>query len=157
MKDPAQQSPILVDQMISQFQILMKVAVEIKQNYLTISSPEPGWDLPPCVDENFDSVVLDAMKLYFKLLNWKLNANKNTFKEAEILEQMWGFSYGIGRQLESGDIEVAEQFRYGFPSSFLRLILIRSQCLDGQVTPTSHDPLRARVGPSTERNGIRHG
>ncbi|KAI2791255.1 Serine/threonine-protein kinase SSK22 [Penicillium oxalicum] len=93
MKDPAQQSPILVDQMISQFQILMRVATQIKQRYLEISRPEPGWDLPPCVDENFDSVVLDAMKYYFRILNWKLNANKNTFKEAEILEQEWEFSY----------------------------------------------------------------
>lgn len=112
MKDPAQQSPILVDQMISQFRMLMTVATQIKQRYLDISRPEPGWDLPPCVDENFDSVVLDAMKYYFRLLNWKLSANKNTFKEAEILEQEWEFSYQIGRQLDSGDIEVAEQFRY---------------------------------------------
>lgn len=111
MKDPAQQSVILVDQMIAQFQILMKVAVGIKQRYLDISRPEPGWDLPPCIDENFDSVVLDAMKHYFRLLNWKLNANKNTFKEAEILELEWEFSNHIGRQLEGGDIEVAEQFR----------------------------------------------
>lgn len=111
-KDPAQQSPIFVDQMIAQFQILMRVAVDIKQRYLIISKPEPGWDLPPCIDENFDSVVVDAMKYYFRLLNWKLSANKNTFKEAEILEQEWGFSNEIGRQLEGGDIEVAEQFRY---------------------------------------------
>jgi mitogen-activated protein kinase kinase kinase len=54
------------------------------------------------------------MKYYFKLLNWKLNANKNTFKEAEILEQEWGYSYDIGRRLDGGDIEVAEQFRYFF-------------------------------------------
>lgn len=142
MKDPAQQSPILVDQMIAQFQILMKVAVQIKQRYIGIATPEPGWDLPPCVDENFDSVALDAMKYYFKLLNWKLNANKNTFKEAEILEQMWGFSYVIGRQLENGDIEVAEQFRYGLcPRWILILILIQRQCLDCQVSPTSYDSL----------------
>lgn len=112
MKDPSQQSPILVDQMIGQMQVLMKVAVEIKQRYLVISEPEPGWDLPPCVDENFDAVVVDALKYYFKLLNWKLSANKNTFKEAEILEQEWEFSNEIGRQLDGGDIEVAEQFRY---------------------------------------------
>ncbi|KAK2760719.1 Suppressor of Sensor Kinase (SLN1) [Arachnomyces sp. PD_36] len=110
MKDPSQQSPILVDQMIGQFRILMKVAVEIKQRYLVISEPEPGWDLPPCVDENFDAVVVDALKYYFRLLGWKLGANTNTFKEAEILEQEWGFSNEIGRQLEGGDIEVAEQF-----------------------------------------------
>lgn len=126
MKDPAQQSPILVDQMISQFRMLMTVATQIKQRYLDISRPEPGWDLPPCVDENFDSVVLDAMKYYFRLLNWKLNANKNTFKEAEILEQEWEFSYQIGRQLYSGDIEVAEQFRYahtGYDSTRSRLTM----------------------------------
>lgn len=121
MKDPAQQSPILVDQMIAQFQILMKVAVEIKQRYVDISRPEPGWDLPPCIDENFDNVVLDAMKYYFRLLNWKLNANKNTFKEAEILEQDWEFSNEIGRLLEGGDIEVAEQFRYDFLIIFYSL------------------------------------
>ena len=114
MKDPAQQSSILVDQMIAQFQLLMKVAVDIKRRYLDISRPEPGWDLPPCIDENFDSVVLDAMKYYFRLLNWKLNANKNTFKEAELLEQDWEFSNEVGRSLEGGDIEVAEQFRYGY-------------------------------------------
>ncbi|KAH8425960.1 putative MAP kinase kinase kinase SskB [Aspergillus melleus] len=123
MKDPASQSPILVDQMISQFQILMKVAVEIKQRYLDIARPEPGWDLPPCIDENFDSVVLDALKYYFRLLNWKLNANKNTFKEAEILEQDWEFSNHIGRQLEGGDIEVAEQFSALTAKSLQRLML----------------------------------
>ena len=115
MKDPTQQSSILIDQMISQFQLLMNVAVDIKQRYLDISRPEPGWELPPCIDESFDSVVLDAMKYYFRLLNWKLNANKNTFKEAEILEQDWEFSIEIGRSLEGGDIEVAEQFRYVEP------------------------------------------
>ncbi|KAG2415455.1 hypothetical protein HFD88_006646 [Aspergillus terreus] len=123
MRDPAQQSPILVDQMISQFQILMRVAVEIKQRYLDIARPEPGWDLPPCIDENFDSVVLDALKYYFRLLNWKLNANKNTFKEAEILEQDWEFSNHIGRQLEGGDIEVAEQFSALTAKSLQRLMI----------------------------------
>ncbi|KAJ6013799.1 hypothetical protein N7540_008390 [Penicillium herquei] len=123
MKDPAQQSPILVDQMISQFQILMRVAVDIKQRYLAISLPQPGWDLPPCVDENFDSVVLDAMKYYFRLLHWKLNANKNTFKEAEILEQEWEYSYEIGRLLDSGDIEVAEQFSALTAKSLQRLMI----------------------------------
>ncbi|EER39620.1 MAP kinase kinase kinase SskB [Histoplasma capsulatum H143] len=123
MKDPALQSPILVDQMIVQFQILLKVAVDIKQRYLVISDPEPGWDLPPCVDENFDNIVVDGLKYYFKLLNWKLSANKNTFKEAEILEGEWEFSNEIGRQLENGDIEVAEQFSTLTAKSLQRLMI----------------------------------
>jgi len=112
MKDPTQQSTMMAEQMISQFQILLRLAVGIKNEYTIISLPEPGWELPPCIDENFDLVVLDALKFYFKMLNWKLVGNKNTFKEAEILEQEWEFSNEIGRFLDGGDVEVAEQFRY---------------------------------------------
>jgi mitogen-activated protein kinase kinase kinase len=86
MKDSAQQNIMMQEQMIAQFQILLKLAISIKHEYLTISQPEPGWDLPPCIDEAFDQVVLEALKFYFKMLNWKLGGNKNTFKEAEVLE-----------------------------------------------------------------------
>ncbi|KAI1334798.1 hypothetical protein F5Y15DRAFT_281231 [Xylariaceae sp. FL0016] len=110
MKETTQQTPILQDQMISQFELLLKLAIRIKQETLSISEPQPGWQLPPCIDESFDQVVLDALKYYFKMLNWKLSRNKNTFKEAEILSQEWAFANAIGRHLQGGDIEVAEQF-----------------------------------------------
>ncbi len=110
MKDPAQLSSMMQTRMISQFQILLKMAVRIKQEYTVISQSEPGWELPPCIDDNFDLVVLDALKFYFKMLNGKLVGNRNTFKEAEILEQEWDFSNEIGRFLDGGDVEVAEQF-----------------------------------------------
>lgn len=121
MKESAQQNAMMQEQMISQFQILLKLAIRIKQEYLTISQSEPGWDLPPCIDESFDQVVLDALKFYFKMLNWKLNGNKNTFKEAEVLEQEWEFSNEIGRHLQGGDIEVAEQFTALTHKAFHRL------------------------------------
>jgi mitogen-activated protein kinase kinase kinase len=110
MKDPAQQGVMMTEQMIGQFQILLNLAVRIRESYNVISQPEIGWDPPECIEENFDLVVLDALKFYFKLLNWKLSANKNAFKEAEILEQEWDFSNKLGRHLEGGDVEVAEQF-----------------------------------------------
>ncbi|EAQ92574.1 hypothetical protein CHGG_00809 [Chaetomium globosum CBS 148.51] len=110
MKESAQQNPMMQDQMISQFQVLLKLAIKIKSEYTTISQPEPGWDLPPCIDEDFDRVILDALKYYFKMLNWKLSGNKNTFKEAELLFQEWGFGNEIGSHLTHGDVEVAEQF-----------------------------------------------
>jgi len=121
MKDSAQRNAMMMDQMISQFQILLKLAIRIKIEYLTISQPEPGWDLPPCIDEGFDQVVLDALKFYFKMLNWKLGGNKNTFKEAEVLEQEWDFSNEIGRHLQGGDVEVAEQFSSLTHKAFFRL------------------------------------
>ncbi|KAL1837998.1 hypothetical protein VTJ49DRAFT_3146 [Mycothermus thermophilus] len=110
MKDSTRQNPLMQDQMISQFQVLLKLAIKIKSEYTAISQPEPGWDLPPCIDEDFDRVVLDALKHYFKMLNWKLSGNKNTFKEAELLFQEWGFGNEIGSHLDHGDVEVAEQF-----------------------------------------------
>lgn len=121
MKETAQQSMLIVDQMIAQFQLLMSLACEMKKRYAEISKPEPGWDLPPCMDENFDETVLEALKFYFTLLNHKLGANKNTFREAEILEQEWGLSNEIGHQLEGGDVEVAEQFSSLTAKSLSRL------------------------------------
>lgn len=121
IKDPAQQGVMMAEQMISQFQILLTLAGKIKESYLVISRPEPGWDLPPCIEENFDVVVLDALKFYFRMLNSKLSSNKNTFKEAEILEQEWEFSNKLGRQLEGGDVETAEQFSSLTSKSLSRL------------------------------------
>ena len=121
IRDPAQQSLMMAEQMIPQFQILLTLAARIKTDYLIISQPEPGWDLPPCIDDNFDAVILDALKFYFKMLNWKLSGNKNTFKEAEIMEQEWHFSIELASHLEGGDVEVAEQFSSLTSKSLLRL------------------------------------
>lgn len=110
MKEPHKMDVMMQTSIIKQFQILMKLAIGIKQDYTALSHPEPGWELPPCIDDNFDQVVLDALKFYFRMLNGRLVGNRNTFKEAEILEQEWDFSNEIGRYLEGGDVEVAEQF-----------------------------------------------
>jgi mitogen-activated protein kinase kinase kinase len=116
MKDPSQQGLMMTEQMIDQFKILLNLAVRIRETYNIIAQPEHGWEPPECIEENFDATVLEALRFYFKLLNWKLSSNKNAFKEAEILEQEWEFSNKLGRHLEGGDIEVAEQFWYAISS-----------------------------------------
>ncbi|KAF1981230.1 Ssk2-type MAP kinase [Aulographum hederae CBS 113979] len=120
-RDQTQQGVFMTEQMITQFQILLRLAVRIREQYDEISQPQNGWDPPDCIEENFDSVVLDALNYYFKMLNWKLSANKNTFKEAEILEQEWEFSNKIGRHLTGGDVAVAEQFSLLTSKSLTRL------------------------------------
>ncbi|KAG0639810.1 hypothetical protein HOY80DRAFT_60228 [Tuber brumale] len=107
MREPVS---MMTDQLIMQFQSVLRLAVDIKQKYMIISEPEPGWDLPPCMDESFEQVVLHGLRYYFKLIGWRIGSNKNTFKEAEILETEWHFSNDIGRFIEGGDVEVAEQF-----------------------------------------------
>jgi mitogen-activated protein kinase kinase kinase len=109
-KDPAQQGVLIAEQTILQMQILLTLAVKIKKAYLRVAQRQPGWDLPPCIDENFDRAVIDALQFYFKMLNWTLMIDKNMSKEAEILEQEWKFCYQLGKHLEGGDVEVAEQF-----------------------------------------------
>jgi mitogen-activated protein kinase kinase kinase len=121
MKDSSQPGQVMAEQIITQFQILLKLAIRIKHDYTLVSQPEPGWDLPPCIDENFDLVVLDALKFYFKMLNSKLLMSKNNFKEAEILESEWEFCNEIGRSLDGGDVEVAEQFSSLTAKSLQRL------------------------------------
>lgn len=108
MREPV---AMMTDQLILQFQSVLQLAVKIKQEYTVISEPEPWWNLPPCMDENFEQVVLQGLRYYFKLIGWRIGSNKNTFKEAEILETEWHFSNDIGRYIEGGDVEVAEQFR----------------------------------------------
>lgn len=110
MKETAQQHSLMQEQMLTQFQLLLTLAIDIKKEYAEISRPEAGWDLPPCIDDSFDQVVLDSLKYYFRMLGWKLGGNKNARKEAEVLEQEWKFSNEIGRHLVGGDVEVAEQF-----------------------------------------------
>ncbi|KAH6648450.1 hypothetical protein BKA67DRAFT_521885 [Truncatella angustata] len=110
MKETTQSNVILQDQMIGQFEILLRLAIRIKQDILTVLQPQPGWQLPPCIDDSFDQVVLEALRYYFKMLNWKLSRNKNTYKEADVLFQEWDFANMVGANLQGGDIEVAEQF-----------------------------------------------
>ena len=109
MREPVS---MMTDQLISQFQSVLQLAVKIKQGYNDISQPEPGWELPPCMDENFEQVVLQGLKYYFKLIGLRIGSNRNTFKEAEILETEWHFSNEIGQFIDGGDIEVAEHFRF---------------------------------------------
>ncbi|KAL1581912.1 hypothetical protein WHR41_09487 [Cladosporium halotolerans] len=112
MKDPARHGVMMAEQMNLQLRIILTLAVKIKEAYLVIARPQPGWALPPCIDEDFDGILIDALRFYFKMLDLKLMANRNTFKEAEILEQEWNFCYQLGSHLEGGDVEVAEQFSF---------------------------------------------
>ncbi|KIH87657.1 mitogen-activated protein kinase kinase kinase [Sporothrix brasiliensis 5110] len=129
MKESAQQNSLMQDQMISQFQVLLNLAIKVKLEYVAISQPEPGWELPNWIDESFDQAILDALKYYFKMLNWKLTSNRNTFKEAELLFQEWEFANEIGSHLYHGDVEVAEQFSSLTFKAFNRL----SQTFDKEL------------------------
>ena len=108
LEDPTM---LIVDQMLEDFVKLLKVAIEIKKQYIKTTEPEAGWQLPACIGEDFDSVVLEAIDFYFRLLHWKLGSDaQNHFKEAEILEHEYEFLDHVCQYVEGGEVQVAEQF-----------------------------------------------
>lgn len=109
MKDP---TVVMVETLIEQLHIILRVGVQVKQEYLTLWTHEPGWQLPECMDENFEPMLMEALRFYFRLLQWlAVNQNSNSFEGAELLEREWLFAKTIGRFVEEGDMLVAEQFR----------------------------------------------
>ncbi|CAG8562632.1 3453_t:CDS:2, partial [Ambispora leptoticha] len=102
---------LMIEQQMEDFRVSLELACKIKHQYLELIKPAPGWDIPPCIDENYNTVLLDLLKFYFKLLQWKLKDGAKTlfFKEAEILEYEWSFLSEICQQIGGGDSVTAAE------------------------------------------------
>ncbi|BFZ57643.1 Suppressor of Sensor Kinase (SLN1) [Savitreella phatthalungensis] len=153
LEDPTM---VMVDQMIEDFVRLLEVAVAIKKQYMKTTAPEPGWQLPPCIDENFDSVVLQAIEFYFRLLHWKLGSDaQNHFKEAEILEQEYDFLDRMAQYIEGGATLVAEQFTTLTYKLIHRVLQAFREGLAGPPTRTSSE-MHKHFSQLLENTRLRH-
>ncbi|CAF9910341.1 MAG: hypothetical protein GOMPHAMPRED_007054 [Gomphillus americanus] len=124
MKDLSQQGNVMIEQVLQQFKSLVDLAYEMKKECFKFAQPEPGWDPPPCIDENYDETVVDAIRQYFKLINSQLVMNKNAFRETEILEIEWDWcNKNISNRFEGSDVGLAEQFCSLTSKSLQRLTL----------------------------------
>jgi len=107
-------NPIVINDMIDNFRLSISLAVLIKSQYDDIVSPDPDkrWQIPPCMAPDYDAVLLDAIRTFFKLLHWKLKSGNRAmyFKETEVLEDEWEFLYEAAEAVEGGDLVVAESF-----------------------------------------------
>ncbi|KAK9333514.1 hypothetical protein V1520DRAFT_331982 [Lipomyces starkeyi] len=107
---------MMIDQMIDVFKVSIQLAVDIKKDYFELSAPEPGWELPTVIDENFDYIFLDGLSFYLELLHRKLLGGAKgrryfkAFREAEFVEGEWNYLKDVGRFVEGADLEIAEQF-----------------------------------------------
>ncbi|ODQ67440.1 kinase-like protein [Nadsonia fulvescens var. elongata DSM 6958] len=109
---------MMIDQMIDDFALYIRLAQATKERYLDFSTPVPekGWVLPNFLDENFDATIIDCTKFYMELLQRKFLSNPKgnysfrTFKEVEMLESEYLFLEEIGYWVDGGDIMIAEQF-----------------------------------------------
>ncbi|CAO3600572.1 unnamed protein product [Absidia cylindrospora] len=89
--DPPKQ---MVDAMLEDCRGLLALAYRVKLQYQELAHPAPGWVLTDDEDltRNYDAVVMDSVRFYFKLMTWKLDFEKeNSLRECEVLEKEWDF------------------------------------------------------------------
>lgn len=103
-----------IDDMIDNFRQTLHLACQVKERYLQIIEPDESghWAMPSCVGAEYDAVILDGLRTFFKLLHWKLKSGSKAiyFKETEVLEDEWEFLYTVAEAVEGGDVVVAEHF-----------------------------------------------
>lgn len=109
LQDP---NPMVVNDMIDNSRLIISLAVLIKRQYEEHTAPDPEqrWVIPPCLAADYDSVLLDGLRMFFKLLQWKLRSGSRStfFGETEVLEEEWEFLYEAAEAIPGGDMVVAE-------------------------------------------------
>ncbi|KAI0308046.1 kinase [Multifurca ochricompacta] len=110
LKEPA---VIIIDQMTEDLKLNIGIACTLKRQYEAFLSPDPGgnWNLPPCISDNYDTVVLDALSFFFKLIHWKLKSGAKDiyFKETDLIESQWPTLNDVALTVPGGASMVAEQ------------------------------------------------
>ncbi|KZP00719.1 hypothetical protein CALVIDRAFT_209119 [Calocera viscosa TUFC12733] len=104
-------SVLVVDQMLDDFSLSIALACTIKQEYEEfMREDEAGfWDLPTCISDEYDEVLLEALRFLFKLIHWKLKtASRIYFKEVDVLEAQWPLFTAVSLVTEGGSLLVAE-------------------------------------------------
>jgi len=118
LKEPA---IMIIDQMIDDLKLNIGIACTLKRQYEAFLSPDPGgnWNLPPCINDNYDTVVLDALSFFFKLIHWKLKSGAKDiyFKETDLIESQWPTFNDVALTVPGGASVVAEQLWYVEPDS----------------------------------------
>ncbi|KAA1468474.1 kinase [Dentipellis sp. KUC8613] len=110
LKDP---EVLIIDQVVDDLKLNIGIACTLKRQYDAFLSPDPGghWNLPPCISEDYDSVVLDALTFLFKLIHWKLKGGAKDiyFKETDVIEAQWPTFNDVALTAAGGASLVAEQ------------------------------------------------
>jgi mitogen-activated protein kinase kinase kinase len=108
--------PLIIEQIADDLRVNIGLACTLKRQYEAFLAPDPGgnWNLPNCIATDYDSVVLEALSFFFKLIHWKLKAGTRSiyFKETDILEGQWATFNDVSLSVVGGSRLVAEQLWY---------------------------------------------
>ncbi|KAI8988853.1 hypothetical protein BDB01DRAFT_719571 [Pilobolus umbonatus] len=111
MNEPPKQ---MVDAMMEDYRGLLSLACKVKTEYENLSSSAPGWKIKDedSMNRDYDTVLMEAVRFYFKLITWKLNLEKeNNLRECEVMDKEWDFLKNtVCKIIDKADWECAEQF-----------------------------------------------
>lgn len=103
---------MVLNDMVENFRTTISLAVKIKRGYLDIVEPdeENHWVIPHCLPPEYDQVLSEGLRMFFRLLQWSLKNGAKTiyFRETEILEGEMEFLSRAAEAIPGGDMLVAE-------------------------------------------------
>ena len=104
---------LIIDQMTEDLKVKIGFACTLKRQYEAFLLPDPGgnWKLPACISDDYDSVILEALTFFFKLIHWKLKSGSKAiyFKETDLIEAQWATFSDVSLTVPGGASLVAEQ------------------------------------------------
>lgn len=104
---------LIIDQMTEDLKVKIGFACTLKRQYEAFLLPDPGgnWKLPPCISDDYDAVILEALTFFFKLIHWKLKSGAKAiyFKETDVIETQWATFNDVSLTVPGGACLVAEQ------------------------------------------------
>ncbi|KAI0702419.1 kinase [Cytidiella melzeri] len=104
---------LIIEQMADDLKVKIGFACTLKRQYEAFLVPDPGgnWRLPPCISEDYDAVILEALTFFFKLTHWKLKSPTKGvyFKETDVIESQWATFSDVSLSITGGASLVAEQ------------------------------------------------
>ncbi|KAJ9119573.1 hypothetical protein QFC22_003282 [Naganishia vaughanmartiniae] len=105
---------IAVDDNLLNFRRTLEIALRVKQEHLRLVAPHPSghWNIPPCLGKDYDEVVTESIKMFFKLLQYKLKTPERNiyFRETDVLEEEWEFLHTVAEVFDGGDVLVTENY-----------------------------------------------
>ncbi|KAF7310567.1 Protein kinase domain-containing protein [Mycena chlorophos] len=142
LKDP---EVMIIDQMSDDLKINIGLACTMKRQYEEFlqSDPQGNWNIPQCISDDYDATILDAMKVFFKLIHWKLKSGAKGiyFKETDVLEAQWDTFNDVCLTVSNGSCLIGEELC----STTNKLMVRVTNYFDTQVqVPTGKDPRESR-------------
>jgi mitogen-activated protein kinase kinase kinase len=104
---------LITDQLTEDLKLNIGLACTLKRQYEVFLTPDPGgnWNLPQCISADYDATILEALSMFFRLLQWKFKSDVKGvyFKETDILEAHWATFNDVSLTTPGGSTLVASQ------------------------------------------------